>query len=175
MKYFQNRNGNAVAVVAALLETTCRTHLLWSLAPLLMLNHCLLERHRNYLRLCLQEEQEQRRDDSKSCLEDKSCAVGHDLKNNQNTTGLPVSLQDELQNSRPNCVQDQTPDFGQESRPSQIVGHDLKKNQNTTGLPGSLRDETRESRPDCVQIDIEVVAEPSYIRPLVRARIRKAR
>ena len=57
-----------------------------------------LERHRNYFRLCLQEEQEQRRDDSKSCLEDKSCAVGHDLKNNQNTTGLPVSLLVELQN-----------------------------------------------------------------------------
>ena len=114
-----------------------------------------LERHRNYLRSCLEEEQEQRRDDSKSCLEDKSCAVGHDLKKNQNTTGLLESLRDELQNSRPNCVQDQTQDFGQESRPSQIVGHDLKKNQNTTGLPGSLRDETRESRPDCVQIDVE--------------------
>ena len=128
-----------------------------------------LERHRNYLRSCLEEEQEQRRDDSKSCLEDKSCAVGHDLKKNQNTTGLLGTLRDELQNSRPNCVQDQTQDFGQESRPSQIVGHDLKKNQKSTGLPGSLRDETRESRPDCVQIDveeIEVVAEPSYIRPL---------
>ena len=128
-----------------------------------------LERHRNYLRSCLEEEQEQRRDDSKSCLEDKSCAVGHDLKKNQNTTGLLGSLRDELQKSRPNCVQDQTQDFGQESRPSQIVGHDLKKNQNTTGLPGSIRDETRESRPDCVQIDveeIEVVAEPSNIRPL---------
>ena len=31
---FQKRNRNAVAVVAAVLETTCRTHLLWSLAPL---------------------------------------------------------------------------------------------------------------------------------------------
>ena len=38
MKYFQNYNSNAVAVVAAVLETTCRTHLLWSLPPL-MLNH----------------------------------------------------------------------------------------------------------------------------------------
>ena len=57
-----------------------------------------LERHRNYLRSCLEEEQEQRRDDSKSCLEDKSCAVGHDLKNNQNTTGLlgSPSLRDQI-------------------------------------------------------------------------------
>ena len=31
MKYFQNRNRNAVAVVATVLETTCRTHLLWTI------------------------------------------------------------------------------------------------------------------------------------------------
>ena len=49
---------------------------------------CVLELHRDHLKLCLQEQQEQRRDDVKSRLEDKSsiCAVGDA---NQNTTALP--------------------------------------------------------------------------------------
>ena len=42
-KLFRNRN--AVAVEAEVLETTCRTHLLWSLAPLLTLNHLCLENY----------------------------------------------------------------------------------------------------------------------------------
>ena len=46
-----------------------------------------LEHNRNYLRLCLQEEQVQLRDDSKVCLKDKSCAVGHGLKNNKKPKG----------------------------------------------------------------------------------------
>ena len=82
-----------------------------------------LERHRDYLelKLRLKEQQQQRRDDLKSRLENKGsiCAVGHDLKTNQNTTGLPGSLRDETRESRPDCVQDQTPEIGPESRPSQ--------------------------------------------------------
>ena len=109
----------------------------------------MLEQHRDYLelKLRLKEQQKQHRDDLKLCLENKGsiCAVGHDLKTNQNTTELPGSLQDETLESLPDCVQDQTPDICPESRPLQIVGHDLKTNQNTTEFPGSLRDETRES------------------------------
>ena len=164
-------------MVAAVLEATCRTNLLWSLAPLLTLNHlcielmsasrrgiagvsgvniskwwkpwslsCAWEGFRQTLswwRECLhvgaaqilfRVQVESKRTARaaqrwfKVTLENKSsiCAVGHNLKTNQNTTGLPWSLslrdetrklhcvQDQTRKLQPDCVQDQTPDIGQE-------------------------------------------------------------
>ena len=74
-----------------------------------------LEQHRDYLefKLRLKEQQQQHRDDLKSRLENESStyAAGHDLKTNQNITGLPGSpslRKLHLMRKSPDCVQDQT-------------------------------------------------------------------
>ena len=141
-----------MAVVAAVLETTCRTHLLWSSAIInteLSLHKLLCLRVNAamvastladggshdffYAWEAVRQNWRWWRESSRVGAAQRWFRIQVASKRKQEQHRDDLKLR--LENKSSICA----------------VSHDSKTNQNTIGLPGSLRDETLESPPDCVQ------------------------